>query len=68
MVSHVDSARLSEAVQAGQVLPHLPEMGHGWRSPFAGRCDSMLKMGVNSALDRKRIRSKYKTFIETCQL
>ena len=29
---------------------------------------AMLKMGVNSALDRKRIRSKYKTFIETCQL
>lgn len=29
--------------------------------------DSMLKkMGVNSALDRKRISSKYKTFIETC--
>ena len=31
--------------------------------------DNVLKeMGVNSALDRKRIRTKYKTFIETCQL
>ena len=29
--------------------------------------DNVLKkMGVNSALDRKRISSKYKTFIETC--
>ena len=30
--------------------------------------DNVLKeMGVNSALDSKRIRIKYRTFIETCE-
>ena len=59
MVSHVDIARLSEAIQTGQVLPHLPEMGHGHLLLQVD--DSMLKK-----MDRKRIRTKYKTFIDTC--
>ena len=60
--------RLSEAVKAGQVLPHLPGMGHGWRSPLQVDDSMLKKMGVNSALNCKRIRAKYKTFIETSQL
>ena len=32
-VSSADSAELPGAVQAEQVLSHLPEVGHGWGPP-----------------------------------
>ena len=35
-VFSADSARLSEAEQAGQVLCHLPGIKHGWRPPTRG--------------------------------
>ena len=35
-VSPADSAELLGAVQAEQVLSHLPEVGHGWGSPPGG--------------------------------
>ena len=35
-VSPTDGAELPGAVQAGQVLPHLPEVGHGWGPPPGG--------------------------------